>query len=370
MLRSTLRESLASEAMHALGIPTTRAGDGDQRYPGLPRARGARRDADAGGREPCPLRPFRTFYYRREPQKVQKLADYVIRHHWPQLQDEADKYLLWFRDIVMRTAQTIASWQTVGFAHGVMNTDNMSILGLTIDYGPYGFLDDFQPDFICNHSDYQGRYSFENQPAVGLWNLQRLAQSLSPFISAEALNAALDEYQHALLTAYGQRMRDKLGLFSQQKGDNDLLDGLFALMIREKSDYTRTFRLLSHSEQLSAASPLRDEFIDRAAFDSWFAGYRARLRDEQVDDAQRQQRMQGVNPALVLRNWLAQRAIEQAEAGDVGELERLHAALADPFTDREDDYVRRPPDWGNVWKSAARANLPRPRSAGRFTGQN
>lgn len=136
-------------------------------------------------------------------------------------------------------------------------------------------FDDFQPDFICNHSDYQGRYSFENQPAVGLWNLQRLAQSLSPFISAEALNAALDEYQHALLTAYGQRMRDKLGLFSQQKGDNDLLDGLFALMIREKSDYTRTFRLLSHSEQLSAASPLRDEFIDRAAFDSWFAGYRA-----------------------------------------------------------------------------------------------
>lgn len=99
---------------------------------------------------------FEHFYYRREPQKVQQLADYVIRHHWPQLQDEADKYLLWFRDIVMRTAQTIASWQTVGFAHGVMNTDNMSILGLTIDYGPYGFLDDFQPDFICNHSDYQG----------------------------------------------------------------------------------------------------------------------------------------------------------------------------------------------------------------------
>ncbi|PLN00758.1 YdiU family protein, partial [Klebsiella quasipneumoniae] len=289
---------------------------------------------------------FEHFYYRREPQKVQQLADYAIRHHWPQLQDEADKYLLWFRDVVTRTAQTIASWQTVGFAHGVMNTDNMSILGLTIDFGPYGFLDDFQPDFICNHSDYQGRYSFENQPAVGLWNLQRLAQSLSPFISAEALNAALDEYQHALLTAYGQRMRDKLGLFTQQKGDNDLLDGLFALMIRERSDYTRTFRLLSHSEQLSAASPLRDEFIDRAAFDSWFASYRARLRDEQVEDAQRQQRMQGVNPALVLRNWLAQRAIEQAEAGDMGELERLHAALADPFTDREDDYVRRPPDWG------------------------
>ncbi|QLT70470.1 protein adenylyltransferase SelO [Klebsiella pneumoniae] len=347
VLRSTIRESLASEAMHALGIPTTRAlamvtSDTpvyrERVEPGAMLMRVSESHVRFGH--------FEHFYYRREPQKVKQLADYVIRHHWPQLQDEADKYLLWFRDIVTRTAQTIASWQTVGFAHGVMNTDNMSILGLTIDYGPYGFLDDFQPDFICNHSDYQGRYSFENQPAVGLWNLQRLAQSLSPFISAEALNAALDEYQHALLTAYGQRMRDKLGLFSQQKGDNDLLDGLFALMIREKSDYTRTFRLLSHSEQLSAASPLRDEFIDRAAFDSWFAGYRARLRDEQVDDAQRQQRMLGVNPALVLRNWLAQRAIEQAEAGDMGELERLHAALADPFTDREDDYVRRPPDWG------------------------
>ncbi len=219
VLRSTIRESLASEAMHALGIPTTRAlamvtSDTpvyrERVEPGAMLMRVAESHVRFGH--------FEHFYYRREPQKVQQLADYVIRHHWPQLQDEADKYLLWFRDIVMRTAQTIASWQTVGFAHGVMNTDNMSILGLTIDYGPYGFLDDFQPDFICNHSDYQGRYSFENQPAVGLWNVQRLAQSLSPFISAEALNAALDEYQHALLTAYGQRMRDKLGLFSSRKG--------------------------------------------------------------------------------------------------------------------------------------------------------
>ncbi len=114
-----------------------------------------------------------------------------------------------------------------------MNTDNMSILGLTMDYGPYGFLDDFQPGFICNHSDYRGRYSFDNQPAVGLWNLQRLAQSLSPFISADALNAALDDYQHALLTTYGRRMRDKLGFYTQQTGDNTLLDGLFSLMERE-----------------------------------------------------------------------------------------------------------------------------------------
>ena len=289
---------------------------------------------------------FEHFYYRREPLKVQQLADYVIRHHWPHLQNEADKYLLWFSDVVTRTAEMIACWQTVGFAHGVMNTDNMSILGLTMDYGPYGFLDDFQPGFICNHSDYQGRYRFDNQPAVGLWNLQRLAQTLSPFISAEALNGALDSYQQALLTAYGRRMRDKLGLFTQQKGDNELLDGLFALMEREGSDYTRTFRMLSASEQESAASPLRDEFIDRETFDSWFTAYRARLRDEQVEDAQRQARMRSVNPAIVLRNWLAQRAIEQAEQGDMSELERLHSALSHPFADRTDEYIQRPPDWG------------------------
>lgn len=347
VLRSTIREGLASEAMHALGIPTTRAlaivaSDTLVYRETVERGAMLMRLAESHVR----FGHFEHFYYRREPLKVQQLADYVIRHHWPHLQNEEDKYIQWFRDVVMRTAEMIANWQTVGFAHGVMNTDNMSILGLTMDYGPYGFLDDFQPGLICNHSDYQGRYSFDNQPAVGLWNLQRLAQTLSPFISAEALNSALDGYQHALLTAYGRRMRDKLGLFTQQKGDNELLDGLFTLMEREGSDYTRTFRMLCASEQASAASPLRDEFIDRETFDRWFADYRARLRDEQIDDARRQVHMRSVNPAIVLRNWLAQRAIEQAEQGDMSELERLHNALSQPFIDRTDDYINRPPDWG------------------------
>lgn len=347
VLRSTIREGLASEAMHALGIPTTRAlaivtSETPVYRETVERGAMLMRLAESHVR----FGHFEHFYYRREPQKVQQLADYVIRHHWPHLQDDADKYILWFSDVVTRTAEMIASWQTVGFAHGVMNTDNMSILGLTMDYGPYGFLDDFRPGFICNHSDYQGRYSFDNQPAVGLWNLQRLAQSLSPFISAEALNGALDDYQHKLLTAYGRRMRDKLGLFTQQKGDNELLNGLFALMEREGSDYTRTFRMLGESEQASASSPLRDEFIDRAAFDSWFAGYRKRLCDEQIDDVRRQVHMRSVNPAIVLRNWLAQRAIEQAEQGEMSELKRLNNALSQPFADRTDDYIHRPPDWG------------------------
>ncbi|WP_039058217.1 protein adenylyltransferase SelO [Enterobacter sp. Bisph1] len=347
VLRSTIRESLASEAMHYLGIPTSRALSivtSDTPVMRETQEQGAMlmRIAESHVR----FGHFEHFYYRREPQKAQTLADFVIRHHWPALHDEGDKYVAWFREVVRRTAQLIARWQAVGFAHGVMNTDNMSILGLTLDYGPFGFLDDYQPGYICNHSDYQGRYSFDNQPAVALWNLQRLAQTLSPFIAVESLNAALDEYQHLLLTEYGQLMRRKLGLFTPEQGDNELLNGLFALMAREGSDYTRTFRMLSVTEQQSAASPLRDEFIDRGAFDTWFAQYRARLMQENVDDAQRQRHMQQVNPAMVLRNWLAQRAIDAAEKGDASELERLHQALRQPFSDRSDDYVSRPPDWG------------------------
>ncbi|WP_313353536.1 protein adenylyltransferase SelO [Kosakonia cowanii] len=347
VLRSTIRESLASEAMHYLGIPTTRALSivtSDTPVMRETREQGAMlmRIAESHVR----FGHFEHFYYRRQPEKVRELADFVIRHHWPHLQEEPDRYVAWFRDVVRRTAVMIARWQAVGFAHGVMNTDNMSILGLTMDYGPYGFLDDYNPAFICNHSDYQGRYSFENQPVVAQWNLQRLAQTLSPFIAVDALNAALDEYQTELLTEYGSLMRSKLGLFVPQEGDNEILNALFALMAREGSDYTRTFRMLSHTEQQSAASPLRDEFIDRGAFDNWFETYRQRLQQEGIDDAQRQQQMQSVNPAVVLRNWLAQRAIDAAEQGDMAELERLHEILRQPFSDRSDDYARRPPDWG------------------------
>lgn len=347
VLRSTIREGLASEAMHALRIPTSRAlsivtSDTPVARETMEQGAMLVRVAESHLR----FGHFEHFYYRREPDKVRQLADYALRRHWPHLQNEPDRYVLWFRDIVARTAAMIARWQAVGFAHGVMNTDNMSLLGLTFDYGPYGFLDDYQPGYICNHSDYQGRYRFDNQPAVGLWNLQRLAQSLSPFIDVNALNDALDSYQEVLLREYGVLMRTRLGLMTQEKGDNALLNGLFAIMAREGSDYTRTFRMLSQTAQQSAASPLRDEFVDRQAFDDWFAAYRARLQQEQIDDDTRQARMKAVNPAMVLRNWLAQRAIEQAEQGDYTELHRLHIALRTPFADREDDYVSRPPDWG------------------------
>ena len=347
VIRSTLRECLASEAMHYLGIPTTRAlsivtSDTPVYRETTERGAMLMRIAESHVR----FGHFEHFYYRREPERVQQLAEYVIRHHFPELVDEPDRLALFLEQVITRTASLIARWQAVGFSHGVMNTDNMSILGLTIDYGPYGFMDDWQPRFICNHSDYQGRYAFDNQPAVGLWNLQRLAQTFAPFVSAERLNALLDNYQEVLLREYGALMRAKLGLMTQQRGDNELLNALLDLMQREGSDFTRTFRMLGDTEQLSAASPLRDEFIDRAAFDGWFGRYRERLQQEEVADDVRQAAMKAVNPAIVLRNYLAQRAIDAAEQGDASEMQRLSDALRQPFADRNDEYSRRPPDWG------------------------
>ncbi|MDW8848123.1 YdiU family protein [Erwinia sp. MMLR14_017] len=349
VLRSSLREFLASEAMHHLGIPTSRAltvVTSDEPVYRESTERGAMllRVAESHLR----FGHFEHFFYAGEQEKVRQLADYAIRHHWSQWQDEPERYLLWFSDIVRRTARLIAHWQSVGFAHGVMNTDNMSILGLTLDYGPYGFLDDYKPDFICNHSDYQGRYSFENQPMVGLWNLNRLAHSLSGLMTTEQLKQALAEYEPELMRCWGEQMRAKLGLVTQNKHDNDILTGLLSLMTKEGSDYTWTFRQLSHIEQQQSTSPLRDEFIDREAFDSWYNIWRQRLLEEGRSDSERQQQMKQANPAIVLRNYLAQQAIEQAEKDDISVLTRLHQALSQPFAEAPEfaDLMRRPPDWG------------------------
>ncbi|MGY3112498.1 uncharacterized protein YdiU (UPF0061 family) [Pantoea eucalypti] len=350
VIRSSVREFLASEALHHLGIPTTRAltlSIGDEPVYRETTERGAMLMRIS----PSHLRfgHFEHFFYSQQQEKVQQLADYAIRHHWPHLEAEADRYQQWFTDIVLRTARLIALWQSVGFAHGVMNTDNMSILGLTIDYGPFGFLDDYQPHFICNHSDYQSRYSFENQPMIGLWNLNRLAHALSGLLTTEQLRTALSAYEPELMRVWGERMRAKLGLLTQQSNDNEILTDLLALMTQEHSDYTLTFRLLSETQQAESRSPLRDEFIDREAFDGWYQRYRSRLMDEQVSDTERQAVMKAANPAVILRNYLAQQAIEEAERGEQGALARLHQALQQPFSDETAaEYRQRPPDWGKT----------------------
>ncbi|PXW22144.1 protein adenylyltransferase SelO [Pantoea sp. JKS000250] len=350
VIRSSVREFLASEALHHLGIPTTRAltlSIGDEPVYRETTERGAMLMRIS----PSHLRfgHFEHFFYSQQQEKVQQLADYAIRHHWPHLEEEADRYQQWFTDIVLRTARLIALWQSVGFAHGVMNTDNMSILGLTIDYGPFGFLDDYQPDFICNHSDYQGRYSFENQPMIGMWNLNRLAHALSGLLTTEQLRTALSAYEPELMRVWGERMRAKLGLLTQQNSDNQILTDLLALMTQEHTDYTLTFRLLSETQQAESRSALRDEFIDREAFDGWYQRYRNRLMDELVSDEERQAVMKAANPAVILRNYLAQQAIEEAERGEKGALARLHQALQQPFSDETAaEYRQRPPDWGKT----------------------
>ncbi|WP_343554364.1 YdiU family protein [Pantoea sp.] len=351
VIRSSVREFLASEALHHLGIPTTRAlalSIGDEPVLRETQERGAMlmRIAESHLR----FGHFEHFYYGGEQEKVRMLADYAIRHHWPQWQDDADRYLLWFTDIVKRTASLIAQWQSVGFAHGVMNTDNMSILGLTLDYGPYGFLDDYQPGYICNHSDYQGRYAFENQPMIGLWNLNRLAHALSGLLSTEQLKLALGQYETEMMRVWGEKMRAKLGLLTADANDNTILTGLLGLMTQERSDYTLTFRLLSDTQQQETRSPLRDEFIDRAAFDAWYDSYRQRLLQDQASDEQRQQVMKAANPTLVLRNYLAQQVIEEVEDGETAALEKLHLALQQPFSDTavSAELRQRPPEWGKT----------------------
>lgn len=349
VLRSVIREFLACEALYHLGIPTTRALTivtsehpvfREQPERGAMLLRVAESHVRFGH--------FEHFYYRKQPEQVRQLADFVIARHWPQWVREEDRYLLWFTDVVERTARMIAHWQSVGFAHGVMNTDNMSILGLTLDFGPYGFLDDYKPDYICNHSDHQGRYAFDNQPAVGLWNLHRLAQSLCDLMTTKQLQDALAAFEPTLMQAYGEQMRAKLGFFTSSKQDNALLTGLLSLMAQEGRDYTRTFRLLSDVEQQRAETPLRDEFINSAAFDAWYQHYRQRLQQEQVSDAERQRAMKKVNPKLILRNYLAQQAIEAAQQDDVSKLAHLHQALLKPFDDNADyeDLAALPPSWG------------------------
>ncbi|WP_145482665.1 protein adenylyltransferase SelO [Yersinia rohdei] len=349
VLRSVIREFLASEALHHLGIPTSRAltiVTSDHPVYREQAERGAMllRVAESHVR----FGHFEHFYYRQQPAQVKQLADYVIARHWPQWAGQEDGYLLWFTDVVKRTARLMAHWQTVGFAHGVMNTDNMSILGITMDYGPFGFLDDYDPGYICNHSDHQGRYAFDNQPAVALWNLHRLGQALSDLLSAEQLQQGLAAYEPELMAAYGQQMRAKLGFSQSDSQDNDVLTGFLSLMIKEKRDYTRSFRLLSEVEMQSSHSALRDDFIDRAAFDSWYRRYRARLQQESIDDAERQQLMKAVNPHYILRNYLAQLVIDSAEKDDIQPLQRLHQALQQPFADNPEfnDLAALPPDWG------------------------
>lgn len=354
VLRSTIREYLGSEAMAGLGIATTRAlGMMSSDTP-------VQREKTESGAMLIRLAEthirfghFEHFFYTNQLQELALLADKVIEWCYPDCRNEERPYAALFRQVVNRTAEMIADWQSVGFAHGVMNTDNMSILGQTFDYGPFAFLDDYDPHFICNHSDYQGRYGFDQQPRVALWNLSALAHALSPLIEREDLDQALNQFEPQLNRYFSRKMRAKLGLYGQQQGDSELFNDLFELMAGNQVDYTRFFRQLAELDRSSSQTVI-DLCLDRDAARQWVERYLLRCTLEvdatgqSISDEQRCAQMRRINPKYILRNYLAQQAIEQAEAGDYSEVQRLAALLRQPFDDQPEweHYAKLPPEWG------------------------
>ncbi len=352
VLRSTIREYLCGEAMHGLGIPTTRSlcitggNEGvlrERPEPGAMLIRMAPTHVRFGS--------FEVFFYRKQQEHLKTLADYVIAEHFPHLINGSDTYARFLAEVARRTGVMIAHWQSVGWAHGVMNTDNMSILGLTLDYGPYGFMDDFNPAFIPNHSDNQGRYSFQNQPDIGYWNIRALAQALSPLLEESDVVGAPEIYEETMLKTYADLMQGKLGLQETHEEDDKLRRDLFAQMHSNHVDFTNFFRALGNFNQDNPAanSEIRDQFIDREGFDWWAERYQARLKAEHSVDADRKIRMDRCNPKYILRNYLVQVAIQRAtEQQDYSEIDRLLELLRHPFDDQPEmnDYASPPPDWG------------------------
>src|SRR3989449_722406 len=280
VLRSCVREYLCGEAMHGLGIPTTRAlcvvGSEEE----------VLREQVETGATLLRLAPshvrfghFEFFYWRRQFDHLKTLADYVLAQHFPELVGRPDAYARFYHEAAVRTARLIAEWQAVGFAHGVMNSDNMSVLAMTLDYGPFGSLDASAPASTSNHSDHQGRSAFHNQPDLGYFTPRCLAQALTPLAPDEAIKAGLDAYEAVCEEHYAGLMRAKLGLREAQPGDDTLLRDLLELMQGSGADYTNVFRALCGFKQVPEArnETIRDYFVDREAFDKWADRYKVRL---------------------------------------------------------------------------------------------
>jgi len=355
--RSSIREFLCSEAMAALGVPTTRAlcvvgADVPIRREEIETAAVVTRVAPSFVR----FGSFEHWAARNRPAELRQLADYIIANFRPVCRDASNPYAALLADVSRRTGELIAHWMAVGFMHGVMNTDNMSILGLTLDYGPFGFMEAFDAGQICNHSDSHGRYSYRNQPHVAQWNLYCLAEALLPLIGnpEEARAAVDDHYGPAFGEHFARLMRAKLGLRSALPGDDALIDDTFALLQEHRPDFTLFFRTLSGlpaavdgENRAKIDAPLRDQFIDRAAADAWLDRWRTRQAQTPWADAERQAAMLATNPKYVLRNWLAELAIRKARDKDFSEVQRLLACLRRPYDEQPEyaAYAALPPDW-------------------------
>ena len=347
VLRSSIREFLCSEALHGLGIPTTRAlcvtgSDAPVRREEIETAAVVTRTAPSFIR----FGHFEHFSHRNQHAQLKTLADYVIDHFYPECRGTKQPYAALLQAVSERTAHLMAAWQAVGFCHGVMNTDNMSILGLTIDYGPFQFLDAFDPGHICNHSDDQGRYAYNKQPNMAYWNLFCLGQALLPLIeNQEDALAALESYKTVFPDALQARMRAKLGLPDEQAGDKELIDSTFRLLAANKVDYTIFWRRLCAFNAQSGHAPVRDLFFDLESFNAWALQYSERLAP--VDSAHRADLMLKSNPKYVLRNHLGEEAITAAKLKDFSQVDTLLTLLQSPFDEKQKQtsFAGIPPEW-------------------------
>ena len=358
VLRSSIREFLCSEAMYHLGIPSTRALSvvGSKK----PVLRETLETAAVCSRlAPSFIRigHFEHYSSLQNIARLKELADLLIQQHYPSCASAKEPYLELFKNISERNAVLVAQWQAVGFCHGVLNSDNISALGLTIDYGPFGFLDHFQIDHVCNHSDQGGRYAYHRQPQIMHWNMACLASAFLPLLelqlsekeSQDMMRSALDEFPITYAQTWQKIFRAKLGLQQSLDEDIPLLEALLQAMHESRIDFTSFFRGLSKvgSNTKLEDIPVRNDFIDRGAIDQWFENYISRVKAENIHDDERCSRMNRVNPKFILRNHLAQHAIERAQQDDFSEIEKLMHILSSPYEDQlENEAYAKPPPPG------------------------
>jgi protein adenylyltransferase len=352
VLRSSIREFLCSEAMAGLGISSSRA------LCVINSSTPVRREEIEQGatllrvsRSHIRFGHFEYAFHSGDPSLLNALSDYVAKRHFPCIAGSPNQNADLFSLVARQTAQMIAKWQCIGFAHGVMNTDNMSILGETFDFGPFGFMDAFDPSYICNHSDHQGRYAFDKQPAIAQWNLSVLAQAMSPIVDKSALNDGLKQYSEVFNQEFISGMRAKLGLSVETPEDPDFIMETLSLLKNNRLDYSYFFRTISELDistgDAKTLNALRDKCVDLNSFDTWFYHYQERLQQDIQDSSLRLSKMQSVNPIYLLRNHLAQIAIDKAKQGDYSEVNRLHDILRTPFTRQSgcEKYEALPPGW-------------------------